>query len=241
MSRQEWCHSCVIMTQSAQIAGETGLERRIEDPEPAGQIRLDRQLLLELGLELQLLGVVSLLALAGRNEGPEGTPLVAVDPVHGLLAALELEHRSEELASETRLLEPLRDRVDRGDLVLQVRVADDDPRVAEGVLPALELRARLSGYSLQQLLQVVLGTHEVAGRERLEDHPSRASGTQAELRVERDGSGAQGKQALARRTGELLLPEERVSEPHAGVRRPAGPFPARSPRGRPGASRAAGA
>src|SRR4051794_2060511 len=132
--------------------GGNDLERCIEEPEPAGQIRLDRQLLLELGLELQLLSVVTLLALAGRNEGPEGTPLVAVDPVHGLLAALELEHRSEELASETCLLEPLRDRVDRGHLVFQVRVPHDDPRVAEGILAALELRAGLCGYPLEQLL-----------------------------------------------------------------------------------------
>ena len=218
-----------------------GLERRIEDPEPAGQIRFDRQLLLQLGLQLQLLGVVSLLALTGGNEGPEGAPLVAVDPVDGLLAALELEHRREELAAEARFLEPLRDRVNPVTWSSRSESADDDPRVAERVLAALELRAGLCGYPIEQLLQVVLGAHEVAGRERLEDDLSRAGGTQPELRVERDRSGAQGKQALARRTGELLLPEERVSKPHAGVRRPVGPFPARSPRGRPGASRAAGA
>src|SRR3954453_176762 len=129
---------------------ENGLERRIKDPEPAGQIRLDRQLLLQLGLELELLGVVALLALAGGNEGPERTPLVAVDPVHGRLAALELEHRREELASETRLLETLRDRVDPGHLVFQVGVPDDDPRVAEGILAALELRTGLCGYPLEQ-------------------------------------------------------------------------------------------
>src|SRR3954451_7034756 len=194
MSRPGWCHTCVTMTQRAQIAGETGLERRIEDPEPAGQIRLDRQLLLELGLELQLLSVVTLLALAGRNEGPEGTPLVAVDPVHGLLAALEFEHRSEELASEPRLLEPLRDRVDRGDLVFQIRVPHDDPRVAEGILAALELRAGLCGYPLEQLLQVVLRAHEVPGRQRFEDDPSRAGRTESQLGVERDGSCGQGEQ-----------------------------------------------
>src|SRR6478609_11550934 len=104
MSRRRWCHQCVTMTQMAQIAGRMGLERRIEDAEPAGQIRFDRQLLLQLGLELQFLGVVALLAVADGNEGPEGTPLVAVDPVHGLLAALELEHRREKLASEARFL-----------------------------------------------------------------------------------------------------------------------------------------
>src|SRR5580765_2700668 len=241
MSRRRWCHQCVTVTQMAQIAGRMGLERRIEDPEPAGQIRFNRQLFLQLGLELQLLGVVALLALTGRNEGPEGPPLVAVDPVDGLLAAFELEHGREELAAEARFLEALRDRVNPGYLVFEIRVSDDDPCVAERVLAALELRAGLCGYPIEQLLQVVLGAHEVARRQRLEDDPSRAGRTQSELRVERDGGGAQRKQALARRTGELLLPEKRVSKPHAGVRRPVGPFPARSPRGRPGASRAAGA
>src|SRR6185312_7422352 len=171
MSRRRWCHQCVTVTQMAQIAGRMGLERRIEDPEPAGQIRFDRQLLLQLGLELQLLGVVALLALAGGNEGPEGTALVAVDPVHRLLAALELENGREELAAEARFLQPLRDRVNPGYLVFQVRVPDDDPRVAERVLAMLELRAGLCGSPLAQLLPVVLGAHEAPGRETLEDAP----------------------------------------------------------------------
>src|SRR5580765_2176449 len=192
--------------------GRMGLERRVEDPEPAGQIRFDRQLLLQLGFELQLLGVVALLAFADRNEGPEGTPLVPVDPVHGLLAAFELEDRGEELASEARFLEPLGNCVNPGYLVLQVRVTDDDPRVAERVLAALELRAGLCGYPIEELLQVVLGAHEVARRERLENDPSRAGRTQSELRVERDGSGAQGEQPLARRTGEL----PRLEAPRGG-------------------------
>src|SRR4029077_2647949 len=136
MSRRRWCHQCVTVTQMAQIAGRMGLERRIEDPEPAGQIGFDRQLLLQLGLELQPLGVAAALALAGGNEGPEGAPLVAVDPVHGLLAALELEHRREELAPEARFLKPRRRRSAPRRLACQARDPDDDPRVAERVLAA---------------------------------------------------------------------------------------------------------
>src|SRR5205809_201598 len=86
--------------------GPRYLERRVEDAEPAGQILLDRQLRLELRLQLQLLGVVALLVLPGRNEGPEGAALVAVDPVDGMLPALELEDRGQELRAEALLLEP---------------------------------------------------------------------------------------------------------------------------------------
>src|SRR5947208_11170459 len=69
----------------------SGLERRVEDAEPAGQVLLDRQLLLQLRLQLELLRVVSLLVVAGRDERPECAALVPVDPVHGMLAAVELE------------------------------------------------------------------------------------------------------------------------------------------------------
>ena len=85
-----------------------------------------------------------------------------------MLAALELEDRGEELRAEALLLEALRDGVDRRDLILEIGVADDDPRVAELVLAALELRAGVGGDTVEQLLEVVLGADEVAGRERLE-------------------------------------------------------------------------
>ena len=55
------------------------VERRVEEREPAGQVGLDRQLLLELVLEPHLLGVVALLLLARRDERPERAALVAVD------------------------------------------------------------------------------------------------------------------------------------------------------------------
>src|SRR5947209_3505918 len=60
-------------------------EWRVEDAEPAAQVLLDRELLLELRLQLELLGVVALLVVARWDEGPERAALVPVDPVHGLL------------------------------------------------------------------------------------------------------------------------------------------------------------
>src|SRR5438876_6433630 len=84
------------------------LERRVEEPEPPAEVLLDRQLALELRLQLQLLRVVSLLVLPGGDERPEGTPLVAVDEVDRILAAVELEDRREQLLAEALLLETLR-------------------------------------------------------------------------------------------------------------------------------------
>src|SRR4051812_9962493 len=139
------------------------LDRRVEDAEPAGQVLLHRQLWLELRLQLQLLGVVPLLALAGRDERPEGAALVAVDPVHRVLAAVELEDRGEELRAEALFLQALSDRVHRRDLIFELRVADDDPRVAELVLATLQLRAGVAGDAVEQLLQVVLRADEIAG------------------------------------------------------------------------------
>ena len=62
-----------------------------------------------------------------------------------MLAAVELEDRREQLRAETLLFEALGDGMNRRDLVLEVRVADDDPRVAELVLTTLELRAGVAG------------------------------------------------------------------------------------------------
>src|SRR4029079_5961180 len=112
----------VKVTRSPQFAGETLLERSVEDAEPAAQILLLGELGLQLGLQLELLGVVALLPLAGRDERPERAALVAVDPVDGLLAALELEDRREQLGPEALLLEPLRHRVHGRDLVLELGI-----------------------------------------------------------------------------------------------------------------------
>src|SRR5439155_24250324 len=122
-------------------AGES--DRRVEEAEPAAQVGLDRQLAVQLRLQLQLLGVVPFLVLAGRDEGPEGAALVAVHEVHGVLSSVELEDRRQELLAEALLLQPLGDRVGGRHLVLEIRVLDNHPAVAEGIVAAEELRAGL--------------------------------------------------------------------------------------------------
>src|SRR5919108_6395765 len=139
-----------MVMKMPQFAGKAAsLEGRVEDAEPAREVLLDRQFRLELRLQLQLLGVVAPLVLSGRDEGPEGAALVAVDPVDGVLTALEAKHRGQELRAEPLFLEPLCHRVHGGDLVLELRIADDDPGEAELVLLALELRARVGRDSVE--------------------------------------------------------------------------------------------
>src|SRR5438067_2118242 len=157
MSRSSMASHVVTVTRSAQFAtfgqaGErSGLDGGVEDAEPAGQVLFDRELRLELRLELELLRVIPLLALAGGDEGPEGPALVAVDPVDRVLAALEAKDRRQELRAEPLLLEALGHGVHGGDLVLELRIVDDDPGEAELVLAALELRPGLRGDPVQQL------------------------------------------------------------------------------------------
>src|SRR5438128_9270658 len=168
--------SCSLLesrTLNAHVTSDPGLspirsKGRVEQPEPAAQVLLDRQLVLQLRLQLQLLGVVAALVLAGRHERPERAALVAVDQVDGELSAFEAEDGGEQLLAETLLLESLRDRVHRGHLVLEVRVADDDPAEAEAVLAALELRAGLLRDALEQLLDVLRRALELSRGERLE-------------------------------------------------------------------------
>src|SRR5438270_3756563 len=100
------------------------LERGVEDAEPARQVLLDGKLALELRLQLELGGVVPLLALALRHERPERPAFVAVDEVDGMLAALEPEDGGEQLRAEALLLQAGRDRVHGCDLILELRIAD---------------------------------------------------------------------------------------------------------------------
>jgi hypothetical protein len=60
-------------------------------------------------------------------------------------AAVEAERGGKELAAESARLELRRDRVDTRDLVLQIRVADDDPLEAERIGLAVECGARPLG------------------------------------------------------------------------------------------------
>src|ERR1043166_3468570 len=102
--------------------GETRrrLDRRIEQAEPPRQVLLDRKLLLQLRLQLELGGVVALLAFAGRDEWPERAALVPVDPVDRVVAAVEAERGREELRAEPARDELRPDQVHGRDEVLEV-------------------------------------------------------------------------------------------------------------------------
>src|SRR5918999_3997073 len=102
-------------------------ERRVEEPEPARQVGLDRELLFELVLEADLLCVVTLLFFARRDEGPERAALEAVDERDRLLAALEGKHSGEQLPAEAARRELRADEMDRRDEILEITVADDEP------------------------------------------------------------------------------------------------------------------
>jgi hypothetical protein len=97
---------------------------------------------LELRLQLELAGVVPFLLLAGRDERPPRSGLEAVDPVDGLAAAprpaVEAERRGQELPAEPVLFELGGECVHAGDLVVELRVADDHPLEAERVGLAID-------------------------------------------------------------------------------------------------------
>src|SRR4051812_8901064 len=195
------------------------LDRRVEDAEPAREILLDGQLAGELRLQLELFGVVALLAVAERDERPERGALVAVQPIHGVLPAVETEDGGEQLLPEAARLQLRAVRMHPGDLILEIGVGGDDPRVAERVVAPLELRARVDGDRFEQLLDVVLRLRELTGRERLEDDGSRTRTLQPELGLECDGSGREREQPLDGRRLQLLASEEDVAETQRLTRR----------------------
>jgi hypothetical protein len=103
--------------------------------------------------------------------------------------------------------------VNAGDLVLEVRVADDQPLEAEGVGLAIQRRAGALRDALEELVDVALGLLELAGRQRLENGRARAGGLERALRVERDGGGGDRKEPLGRGLLQLLAAEDDVAEP----------------------------
>src|SRR5205085_10598309 len=169
------------------------------------------QLVLELRLQLELLGVVAFLVAAGGDERPECAALVAVDPIDRMLAAVEAEGGCEQLRAEAASLELAADDVDARDDILQVGVADDQPLEAEAVRAPLDLRAGLLRRRVQELPHVRVGLGELARRERLVDDRPRAAELQAGVRLERDRGGRKREEPLLGRRLELLPAEEDVS------------------------------
>jgi hypothetical protein len=71
---------------------------------------------------------------------------------------------------------------------------------------------RLLRHRVQELLQLVLGAHELGGRERLEDDRGVPGRLQPELGLERDPRRRDREQLLLLRLGKLLAPEEDVCQ-----------------------------
>src|SRR5439155_10870184 len=215
----------------------SALDRGAEEPEPARQVLLDWQLVLQLRLELELLGVVALLLLARRYERPERAGLVAVYPVDGLVRvlALEAEHRRQQLAAEPAGLQLGGGGVHRGHDVLEILVANDDPLVAELVGLRLDLAAGLLRRGPQQPVDVLLDRRKLACGQGLVDERAGAAEPQPTGDVERDRGRGHGEEPLGRGTLQLLSAREDVSKAQPG-----GPSRARSRRAPRAASRAAG-
>src|SRR5205823_5653445 len=127
-----------------------------------------------------------------------------------MLAAVEAEDGGQQLRAEAAALELGADQMDARDEVLEVGVADDEPFEPELVLLALDARPRVARDRLEQLLELVLGPHELARGERLEAHSRGAGGLQAAVDLERDARSREREQALPRRLLQLLAPEEDV-------------------------------
>ena len=102
----------------------------------------------------------------------------------------------------------------RADEVLEVRVAHDDPVVAVVVALPLDLRAGGLRDRVHELVDVVEGAAELAGRLRLERDRRRAGRLQPEVDLHRDRRGRQREELILLRLGELLSPEQDVAETH---------------------------
>ena len=160
---------------------------------------------------------VSRCLLAGRgHERVERAALEVVDEVERPALLLEGEHRGQQAVAVAAALELGRDRVERDHQVLEVRVAQDQPAVAELVVGRLDLRAGVLGGAAQQLLGLLHDALEVGGAERLEDDPGRAAVLEAEPGLERDLRRGHREQPVGRGALQLALAaEERVEEAHA--------------------------
>src|SRR6185312_4655845 len=92
--------------------------------------------------------------------------------------------------------------VHRRDQVLELAVVDDQPVEAVLVALALDRRARLLRDGLHELIDVVEGAAELAGRLRLESDRARAGRLESELDVERYGRRRQREQPVLLRLGQ---------------------------------------
>src|SRR3954470_15637812 len=200
----------------ARAPGSLALERDLPEREPALELRLEWQLRTDLGLQLELALGVALVVAGRRHERVVHAALEVVDEVERPALLLEREHRGEEPVAVTAALERARHRVDRDDEVLEVGVAQDDPRVAVLVRGGLDLRARVGRGAREELLGVVDDLLEVRGGKRLERDPRDVPMPQTERRLKSDLSSRHGKQPIPRRQLELpLATHQRIKKSHA--------------------------
>ena len=190
-----------------------GSDRRVEEREPARQVRLDRQLLFELRLQLELGRVVALLV-AERDERPERAALEAVDPVDGVLAAVELERRGEELRAES-LAPSARRRACARRRRASSRSGSWMTIQSKPEVVALPFDRRVA---LTATASTSWSTSSNALRNSPDDcglnvDRSRAGELQAELGLQRDGCRRQPEQAVIRRLGSFLRPDRTSRSP----------------------------
>jgi hypothetical protein len=102
--------------------------------------------------------------------------------------------------------------VNRVDQVLEVRVVEDEPLVAVRVFRPPDSRARARRDDAEQLVELVLGPDELAGRQRLEDDRSLPRRLELVLELQRDDRRREREQLVARGLLQALAPEDDVEE-----------------------------
>ena len=107
--------------------------------------------------------------------------------------------------------------MDGGDLILEVGVADDDPRRSRTSPRRSSFDPEDEATLSSSCCEVGLRPDELCGGQGLEDDRRGAGGCSPNSVVERDRGGRQREEPLARRPRELLLAEENVTQPHYGV------------------------
>src|SRR5204863_5073369 len=192
------------------------LKRDLPQREPARELRLEWQLGADLRLQLELALVVALMVARRGHERVVEAALEVVDEVERPPFLLEREHRSEQTVAVAAALERARHGVDRHDEVLEVGVAQDDPRVAVLVGGRLDGRAGIGRGARQQLLRVVDDLLEVRGRKRLEGNAGDVPVLEPKRRLESDLSRSHGEQPVTSRKLELpLATHQRIKKSHA--------------------------
>ena len=137
-----------------------------------------------------------------------------VNAVHIVGEELQSRGFGPQLLAEAVRDELRRHEVHRRHELLEVVVVDDQPLEAELVGAPLDPRVGLLRDRVEQLLELVLGPHELRGGQRLEDHGRGAGRLQPELGLERDPRRRDREELLPVGLLELLPPEESVPETH---------------------------